>query len=236
MDLAIISPTRLLRKYSAQYPLQYCYATLAVTSPQYLAYFREQRKQGRKLILEWSPELPRLLCKDYDDSLYFKLAELLNPKLIVIPSKDYDYLNTIRTAHSFISKPHWSVFKGRYLALVQGTSIAEIQDCYENLAGLVGSIGLSSPLELIAYRTEILKSFKSKPTDFYFLEVYKDMLKEAPPYSVRGFCTSYPIRLGLAGLTLNDRVNQLDLLDFHTNKDSPLIYDALEQLEDFYDR
>jgi hypothetical protein len=237
MELGIISPPNMLRKYSGRFPLQYCYCTVAARSPYYLKYYAEQQKKGRTVILEWSPELPRSLGRGYNRKLFEHIIQVLNPTRIVLPSRDFGATDTVREAHNLQSSPVWETYKDKCIGLMQGANSKELQECYTDFVRTLGvtSIGLASPLELLGPRNLLLETLSPAPQytcEVFFIETYKDFYTEFPPLWVKGFCTSYPIRLGLEKRPLAEDTSKIPApLTFEKEADSAAIEENISELE-----
>ena len=231
MKLGMISPVPLLKKYSSRFPLQYIYCTVALDKQNYKNYYKNQSLLDRTLLVEWSPNLPRGSDKSFDPRAYRRIVNELHPSLVVIPSKDYDYLTTIESAIKFCASSTWKDYPiGNYIGLIQGTNEKEILECYSCYRQLgISNIGLASPLELVILRRDLIKVLNPiSGIGIYFIETYADILSEIPTQPVRGFCTSFPIRLGLEGRTISDWGPTPPPLDFNKEEDSTLIEDNVE--------
>jgi hypothetical protein len=189
-------------------------------------------KSGKTVILEWSPVLPRGTDKSFNCITFRTLAEDLKPSLIVLPSKDYDFKTTESFLIKFGLSLCWSNFdQKKYLGLLQGTTIAEIQECYSFYKGMgIETLGLASPLELTCPR-KTLVSILEPSEDIYFIEAYSDPLQELEDTDIKGFCSSYPVRLGLVGRTLMDWGPTPPKLDFYSTEDTDLVSENLRDLE-----
>jgi hypothetical protein len=224
MELGIISPINLLRKYSADKYLQYCYCTIARESPEYRGFYTAMAQEGKRVILEWAPILPRgndrsLNCMEFRD-----LAECIKPSLVVLPSKDFNFMATMELISRFGSSLCWSNWPiNKFLGLLQGATVEETERCYAYYKSLhLQSIGLASPLELVSSRNSLLDILQ--PTErVYFIEVYSNPIRELPKEDIEGFCSAFPVRMGLQNRSILDGGVTPPSLNFNTEEDTDSI-------------
>ena len=229
MYIGIVSPIALLNKYSKPHKLQYCYCDLAQSSLTYLDFYLKMSKAGRTIFLDLSPVMPRS-SRGYDPSLVVSYAKVINPSYIVLPCFEYSHDKTVVMAQRAVN--FFKAFlpeETQYMGLPQGTTKEEVIKCIKDLQSIPGvsSIGMSASLELVAPRSHLLDSAK----DPYYLDVYNSVDGEIPPSKVKGWITSFPIRLGIEGKRILDKCSQVPL-DFSFAKDSNIIR---SNVEDFLD-
>jgi len=211
MKAGIIAPTNKLRKYCILSSLQYCYATLILSSPTYYTFYRERLKQGDIVILDSTPKLPR----KYDTTdILLDAAYKLHPSAIVLPSSDFALERTIIWSEHFQSKLKLTT---KTIGVLQGYDTKTLKKCYKELT--CDLIGLPSNLEKVKPRNKLVTQLQlSKP--ILFIEIYSDPLFEVPvDGNILGIVTSFPIRLAYDCRKLNEYLPEPPTLDFETEKE-----------------
>lgn len=226
MYLGLISPIKMLSKYSRPFPLQYCYSDIAMQSSEYFKFYEEIAKQNRIVFLDCSPKFPRS-TKGYSERDILVLSRLINPKYIVLPCVDYSDLLTLKwskeTLDYFKKNPPGEIGPKstiRYMGLPQGRTKEQIEQNAKDLLGLPGVnvLGLSAPLETVYPRERL----KLDPKNSVLLDIYESIEEEVCTQEMIGLITSFPIRLGILNKQLLEKCTQIEL-DFNRQVDIPRI-------------
>lgn len=234
MYIGIISPTRLLDKYSSSHPLQFCYGEIARRDINYLKFYQRMSKENKVVILDYSPRLPRT-TRGFGIQDMVKLAEEVKPRFIVLPCVEFNSFSTLaqsRNAAGYFSLalPKDMVGKVGFLALPQGGDKADIEKSAQDLLRIDGvrMLGLSATLELVSPREELtIPRNKS-----ILLDVYNLLDDEIQDRDNWGFISSLPIRLGANNQKILDKCSQVEL-NFNLGEDTPVIEENVESFLDY---
>jgi len=234
MYIGIISPTKLLDKYSSPHPLQFCYGEIARRNPDYLKFFQGMSKEKKVVILDYSPRLPRT-TRGFGIKDMVKLAEEVQPRFIVLPCVEFNSFSTLaqsRNAAGYFSLALPKEIRGKigFLALPQGGEKADIEKNARELLEIEGvrMLGLSATLELVSPREE-LNIPRNKAV---LLDVYNLLDEEVQDRNNWGFISSLPIRLGANNQKILDKCSQVEL-NFNLSEDTPVIEDNVESFLDY---
>lgn len=183
---------------------------MAQSSKSYLNYHRKRKDEGATVILDQSPELPR---KPVSDALLVEMIGRLDPDYVVLPNADFSASRTINRSLRFLDN-YRRLHGTQYIGMLQGTTIIELDQCYQHLRPLVAAIGLPSSTEKVMPREEIIEALDiAEPTVFF--EIHKDPMEEIPESdNVFAFVTSWPVRLGVEMRTLDEYEPTPKPLDF----------------------
>lgn len=201
-----------------------CYAKFAVTSEKYLNFFRSKKGMGT-VILDTSPKLPR----ENNLDVLFHASRLIEPNLIVLPSRDYSYDRTVGLAQSFIQR---SGADRLYIGVVQGNNLDTLLKCYTALKEYCSVIGLPSVLEAIAKRSEIVRDLHIKE-QVVLIEVYTNPYEEIHQQSNTVMLTSLPIRLACDSRRLVEYSPTPPPLDYEAPKGELPVELAQDNIEEY---
>ena len=203
MEAALIAPIEYLH-YCTTNTLV-CYSKF-LSNKKYRDFFLKARVEGRRIILDSSPSLPR---SSHTLDLLLSGIGVVNPDIVVLPSVDFSYPRTVSLVRDF-SREYTSL--PETIGLLQGTDILSLEKCYLGIRGYCDYIGLSSPLEKIAKRQQLIKDLGIREPVIY-LEVFSNPYEELPPKD-SVICTSFPIRLAEGLRYLKDYYPTPPALDF----------------------
>ena len=239
MYLGLISPIKMLNKYSRPFPLQYCYSEVAMQSSEYFKFYEEIAKQSRVVFLDCSPKFPRS-TKGYSERDILVLSRLINPKYIVLPCVDYSDLLTLKwskeTLDYFKKNPPGEIGTKstiRYMGLPQGRTKEQVEQNAKDLLGLPGVnvLGLSAPLETVYSR----EGLKLDPKKSVLLDIYESIEEEACIQEMIGLITSFPIRLGILNKRFLDKCSKIEL-DFNHQVDTSRIESNVLALREYFEK
>lgn len=216
MQVGLVAPIRYLHLCSTGFYL--CYADL-LSNKAYLEFYK--RKEGT-IVLDFSPKLPRRANLD----VLLEGVKLIKPTMVVLPSIDYSSSKTVSLAREFLGR---SKFK-QLIGVVQGLNLDTLNECYQFLRNYCSTIGLTSPLETIARRDEIIRDLRVKERVLY-IEVYSNPYEEVPPVNSVGICTSFPVRLAADYRKLSEFSPTPPPLDF--NKEEIVEELAVANIEEY---
>jgi len=209
VNTAIIAPSKFLKSWGTQ-DFCWCFASIAAEDSGYLAFHKRRRDMGATVILDHSPGVPR---KPVSHQLLFEMIGRLGPTHVVLPDSDFTTEKTIRAAQEF-TRRYGTLDNIQYIGMIQGTTLVELERCYQQMRTLSHIIGLPSSNEKILTRNEIIEALDIDEPTFFF-EIHKDPMEELPDSpTVTGLATSWPVRLGLTLRTLDEYEPTPKPLDF----------------------
>ena len=240
MQPPVILPVPLLRTEDLpRTSTHICYASLVVSSPEYRRYYREKSSKGDVVILDHDPKTPRSPIS----SAYFIAAmDFIRPRAIVLPNRDLDARSTIRATQDLLkylpSKEERGKVPGRspsrYIMVLQGVSLTELQNQYQYFGPLVDAIGLPASLEKVGNRTKIAQEL-GITGPIVFIEVFKDLLAEVPRLpNVDLAWSTLPIRLAYEGRRLGSIHPSPGPLTFRESYIPPLAESNIRQYIQLY--
>ena len=209
MDIGLIAPINYLNS-TKNNKLRFCY-TCFLDSPIYRNYF-STNPTSSITILDGSPDLPR---KGFWSGTLITALEIIKPDFIVLPSMDFSSIKTIELARRFVHS--YRSYLPKTIGMLQGVELESLARCYNAIKDISNVIGLSSSLEKIARREEIIRDLKiTKP--IIYIEVYSNPYEEIPPKNSMGIVTSFPFRLAADLRELQEFKPTPPPLDFHMYK------------------
>ena len=199
---AVIAPTKYLEEWSNS-SLCWCFASRAYQDPVYLRYHREAKHRGTKVVLDHHNLVPR---KPVTYKVWIEMIGRIDPDYVVLPDADFSAKRTVIDSTKY-HRRYCTLrqFKGiSLIGMLQGTTLVELDRCYQHLRPIVDVIGLPCSNERIMPRGEILDRLDITQ-DVIFYEILKDPMDELPQDPrVWAFVTSWPVRLGLSMRTLDE--------------------------------
>lgn len=186
-------------------------------------------KLNKVLILDYSPTLPRT-TRGFGLSDMAILVKELNPRYVVLPCVDYSCDRTLKFSKESANYLSNCIPEIEYLALPQGSTKKEIEQCAVSLLTIPGVrlLGLSASLEPVSSRSILKLKF---PCVIY-MDTYNSFEDEVAPENTKGVISSLPIRLGIEGKRLLDKCSTVGL-DFSYKGDSQLIEENVDTFCDY---
>lgn len=216
MKAAIISSVNLLRRYSSMSTLQMCLAQLW-NNIAYREYFLERKAMGDTVILDNGAYE---LKKSVDLSYLLKVAEELQPQILVLPDELMNGQSTVRLVREFIQTHLNDGLKARlptteYMVVPQGASPEEWRKCLSGLITLDYPFtywGVPKVSHLVFGGTrltqckEIVEAIPE--AKIHLLGIWSDpigeVLEARKISQVVSIDSKIPVTLGLAGRSLSE--------------------------------
>ena len=128
------APLQLLQKSRIFNDYDYALVHLFEQSEEYFDFFKMSLKLGREVILDNSVFE---LGEAYDSKKYCKWIDKLQPTYFVIPDKFCDMEVTIDNVKK------WHTYPGKKMGVIQGNTLEEFKQCYEEIEPLVDKVAIS---------------------------------------------------------------------------------------------
>ena len=125
------SPISLLQESLKYNDYDYILVHLLEQEPEYLQFFTDTSKQGRRSIMDTSIFE---LGTAFDTNKYAEWVDKLQPTEYILPDVLEDCDSTIDSTYKFKNKHH---LKGTCIGVVQGKNYEEIKYCYKNLDKII---------------------------------------------------------------------------------------------------
>ncbi len=201
---------------------QICYATVAEESEKYRDFYIRKSREGKTVILDFSPGLVRR-CTSI--SLLSKSLVDIKPAGVILPDFDFLGKKTLEASLNFMEEVFTYSFLRGTVAVLQGKNIEELQDCYEGFRNSkVTTIGLPPSLEKIDSRNNIIKDL-GITHPIVLIEVFRNFVEECPvkDSGIVMMWTSLPFRLAYLGKTFDSSYHTFPpSLDFYNRESLPL--------------
>jgi hypothetical protein len=156
MQVSHESPLALLDKSRSYNDYDYCLVHLLPQYPQYLQFFKDSKKMGRKILLDNSMFELR---EAFDADKFAEWIEVIKPDEYIVPDVFSDAQSTIKSFDLWIKK--YKDLPGKMIGVVQGTTYQEIADCYKYMARNANKIAFSFECPLfrsMGYTTDVNSS------------------------------------------------------------------------------
>jgi len=216
MQIAVISPTAGLWRYSALGDIEMALTHIVLSDEHYRKYFREARAAERFIILdnglfELKEAMP---IKDVIEA-----ARMIGASELICRDVLYDGKATVEASLEFIRKVQESGLRARLMAVPQGKTDTEWFECAEALAKLpsVSCLGISKlsvpkcfpAADIGRSRIACLSdarwgTFEQHPQELHLLGGHDDLLWELKQYDQHADGSSAPYAGGCYRLRSND--------------------------------